>query len=476
MRPRSIHDGLRGSHTGRRQVSEIIRPDRLPRCQMTEMPVSVRIALRRLARRLALGLFLDVWPAWAAASLLLAGLVALVCRLFLPGAAPSLHWLWLAPALAVIPALGICFRRAYRPADVVALADWLNGGRGMMLTMFETNDLAWAESAMAERTSRFSLPRLRPWRKLSSLLPAAAFLSAVLWLPQRMPQRTNAILADDIAANLKATVEELKQQELITPDEEKKLEEEIERIRRGAEQRIDASSWEAADALRDRAAAAVLDKQNAVKWVEESLARYADAAKAGANGDSIADAHAAELTKALEKLAQSGLLAGAPADLQRRLEGGKPPTDAASLRELAASLSAYLAETNRRLGGLASLGKEVGRFDPSEFPLDSNSSAPDGNGKPGRGGINRGRADAPLTWGKESLPLDRFKSQALPPGAARSPDDWAPVVELPGTPGESAAPSAPSAARQYAAVAGQGAWRRTLAPRHQSAVKKYFEK
>ena len=64
----------------------------------------------------------------------------------------------------------------------------------------------------------------------------------------------------------------------------------------------------------------------------------------------------------------------------------------------------------------------------------------------------------------------------MPPGAARSPDDWAPVVEFPGAPEESPAPGAPAAARQYAAVAGQTAWRRTLAPRHQSAVKKYFEK
>ena len=175
-------------------------------------------------------------------------------------------------------------------------------------------------------------------------------------------------------------------------------------------------------------------------------------------------------------MAQSGLLAGAPADLQRLLQSGKLPTDAASLRELMASLAKHLAEPNGRFGALAKLGKEFGRFDPSEFPLDSSQSSPDGDGTPGRGGVNRGRADAELTWGKESLPFDRFKAQPLPPGAARSPDDWAPVVELPGAPQESPTASAPAAARQYAAVAGQSAWRRTLAPRHQSAVKKYFEK
>jgi hypothetical protein len=440
------------------------------------MPLSVRPALKRLARRLAIGLFLDVWPAWAVASLLLAGLVAVVCRMFVPGAAPRLHWLWLAPVLTALPALIACARRAYRPAEVVAVADWLNGGQGMLLTLFEHDDLAWAGSPLAEGASNFSLPRLRPWRKLVALPPAAAFLATALWLPQRVPPGTKAILADDIAANLVATVAELKQQELITAGEEKKLEEEIERIRRSAEERVDASSWEAADALRGRVAAGVVEKENALNWAEESVARYAAAAEAGGSADAVSQAHAAELTKALERLGPSGLLAGAPADVQRLLQGGKVPTDPAALRALLGSLSKHLAETKGRFGTLAKLGKEFRRFDPSQFPLDSGQASPDGKGRPGTGGINRGRADAPLTWGKESLPFDRFKAEALPPGAARSPDDWAPVVELPGTPRESSGESAPSAARQYAAVAGQSAWRRTLAPRHQSAVKKYFEK
>lgn len=443
---------------------------------MNEMPVSVRPALRRLARRLAVGLFLDVWPAWAVASLLLAGLVALFCRLFLPGAASSLRWLWLAPVLMAIPALVICFRRSYPSADVVAVADWLNGGQGMLLTLLETNDLAWAESPLAEHASKFSLPRLRPWRKLAALPPAVAFLAIALWLPQRVPPGTDSVLADDIAANLMTTLAGLKQQELITVEEQKELEEEVERIRRSARERVDASSWEAADALREKIAAGVSEKQSALKWAEESMARYEAAAKGGADAGAVSDAQAAELAKALEKLAQSGLLAGAPADLQRLLKSGKLPTDGASRAALMAALAKQLAETKGRLGGPGRLGKEFGRFDPSEFPLESSESAPDGDGNPGRGGINRGRGDAPLTWGKESLPFDRFKSQPLPPGAARSPDDWAPVVELPGAPQESPARSASSAARQYAAVAGQTAWRRTLAPRHQSAVKKYFEK
>jgi hypothetical protein len=444
---------------------------------MHEMPASVRPVLRRLARRLTIGLFLDVWPVWAVASLLVSGLVVLICRMFFPGAAPYLHWLWLAPVLTTLPAIIICALRAYRPAEVVAMADWLSGGQGMLLTLLEHNDPAWTESPLVDVATKFTLPRLRPWRKLATLPPALMFLALALWLPQRTSaQDANAILADDIAADLKATVVVLKQQDLITPEEEKKLEEEIDRIRSAAKERVDASSWEAADALREKVAAGLADKQDAVKWAEDSLARFAAAGQAAGSPDSQSRANPAELTAALEKLARSGLLAGAPADLQGLLKAGKLPTDPEALSRLAASLSAHLAKTKGRLGGVGRLGKEFGRFDPSEFPLDSDQAGPDGDGNPGRGGITRGRADAELTWGKETAPFDRFKASPLPPGAARSADDWAPVVELPGAPRESPGLNASAAARQYAAAAGQSAWRRTLAPRHQSAVKKYFEK
>jgi hypothetical protein len=440
---------------------------------MTEVPVSARPALRRLSRRLAVGQILDVWPSWAAAGLLAAGIVALTCRLLFPRAAAVLPWLWLVPLLALVPALTLCVVRRYRLDEVIVLADWLGGGEGALLTAFETGDPSWSKSALVERASTFALPRIRPWRKLAVVPPAAAFLAAAMLLPQRTPGPANTVLADEIAEELTATMTALKQQDLITPAEEQQLEMEIARIRRGAEERVDASSWEAADALRERMAASLADKQDAMKWADDALGRYA-AGQANGSADANAEAHAAELAAALERLAKSGLLAGAPADVQRMLAAGKLAGDPRALKELAASLSKHLAGAKLRFGEVGKLGKEFGRFDPAEFPLGQGADA-DG-ADPGRGAISRGRADAPLTWGKESLPIDRFKASPLPPGAARSADDWAPIAELPGTPQESPGSNAPGAARAYAASAGQSAWRRTLAPRHQSAVKKYFAK
>jgi hypothetical protein len=443
---------------------------------MREMPASVRPILRRLQRRLAIGLFVDVWRIWATASVVLAGLVALVCRLLIPDAAAALPWLWLAPVAAALPALVVSLARAYRPAEVVALADWLSGGHGMLLALLERHDPAWTESRLAvSAASALTLPRFNPWRRLMPLLPAVTFLAIVLLLPQRHPALgANVALADDIAADLTAALATLQQQDLITPAEEERLEEEIERIRRSAEERVDASSWEAADALREQMVAGLSAKQDALKWAEDALSRYAAAGEAGASGDA-AQASAEELAKALEALGKTGLLAGASSELQQRLAGGKLALSGQALREFATALAKELAAANGRLGKVAALGQAFGRFDPSEFPL-AFGRGPDGDGPPGRGGINRGRGDAPLTWGRESQPLNRFKAQALPPGAVRSPDDWAPVVVLPGAPEEAARLSAQAEARQYDAAAGQAAWRRSLAPRHQSAVRKYFEK
>lgn len=152
---------------------------------MNQLAEHIRPGLRRLERQLAIGLFLEVWPVWAIGSFLAAGVSAIACRLFFPAAAPHLAWLWLSPLLSLIPALVVCFRRRYRPGEIVALADSLAGGQGVLLTLAECNDPDWAGAPLVDHSSRFALPRLRPWRRLSTVTVAAAFLMLGLWLPQR---------------------------------------------------------------------------------------------------------------------------------------------------------------------------------------------------------------------------------------------------------------------------------------------------
>lgn len=438
------------------------------------VPASLIPTVRRFSRRLRIGLFLDVFPQWAAGALLAAGCVALVCRLFVPAADPYLYWLLLAPALAVLPAAVVAVRRAYQPEQVLAIVDALTGGDGAVLTLAERHDQAWSHAPQIGRAAHVSLPRFRPWRRLVVVVPALAFLAIALLLPQRTAAAGASPLADDVAANLSATLAELKASDLVTPEEEKQLEEEIERVRNAARERMDSSAWEAADAVREKMASNAAAKHDAASWAQEALARYS---AGGGDGSADSASAKAELSKALEALARSGALAGAPADIQKMLASGTLPADAASLERLAASLAQYLGNAEGRLGELRGFGGRGSRFDPSEFARAGEGEGDEAaaGGRPGRGGVTRGRADAELTYGQETQPADRFKAQALPPGYVRSPDDWAPVVNMPGAPNVAPEANGRAAARAYGDDAGQAAWRRTLAPRHQSAVKKYFK-
>jgi len=445
---------------------------------MNNLPSPVQSTLHRLQRRIAVAQFLQIWPSWGIAAFLLAGSVVLVSKIFFPQAAGLLVWLWFLPLLSAVPAAVLAFTRRYTASEIAVLADSLSGGNGTLLAALETGSSAWNEKLAITPLPRFRIPR-QVW----PLAGAGAFLIAALLLPQRvLTVPGNEVAATEIAADLKATVAKLKEQELITPEEEKKLDEEIERIRKSAMQRMDSSTWDAADAFREKAVADLSEKHDALKWAQESLARYSVAAQAG---DSNVEAEAQELAKAIEKLAQSGLLADAPMELQKMLgsefalSGGKVrlPTDPGSLRRVSEMLSSHLAERQQSFTRLSALAKEFGRFDPSEYPEFNNERGPDsdGSGDPGTGGINRGRGDAELTWGKETPNFDKFKPTPLPPGAVRSPDDWAPAAVLPGAPKTSPELSVGAQARQYGTGAGQAGWRRTLAPRHSSAVKKYFE-
>jgi hypothetical protein len=91
---------------------------------------------------------------------------------------------------------------------------------------------------------------------------------------------------------------------------------------------------------------------------------------------------------------------------------------------------------------------------------------------PGRGGVSRGRGDAPLDYENEAPEAQEFKAQKLASHVKPS-RDWTLVgvtrAEPRTAPIENAGPGG-------AAAAGDGgaAWRTRLAPRHRDAVKRYF--
>ena len=96
------------------------------------------------------------------------------------------------------------------------------------------------------------------------------------------------------------------------------------------------------------------------------------------------------------------------------------------------------------------------------------------SGKPGQGGITRGRGDAEMTWGAEAAgDTDRFEAKSLPDAQYRDPDHSA-VVGV-GASAPTVEPVAEAAGQADVATStGRTAWKRRLAPHHREAVKTFF--
>lgn len=90
--------------------------------------------------------------------------------------------------------------------------------------------------------------------------------------------------------------------------------------------------------------------------------------------------------------------------------------------------------------------------------------------------MNRGRGDAPLTWGDESdAQGTKFKEVVLPPGFKENPKDEVIGVTR-SAPEENPAEFAPRGERRlFDPAAGKETWNRQLRPRHRQVVRGYFD-
>ncbi len=134
--------------------------------------------------------------------------------------------------------------------------------------------------------------------------------------------------------------------------------------------------------------------------------------------------------------------------------------------------------------GELALCEKAGELDPEGLIAvlgeDGKESAdsPDGDGLPGRGGLNRGRGDAAMTWqqgvGKEDA---AFKEKVLPPAAMASLKKSRLVGVSSGDPTAKKSAGGSSGGALAAAQAGGGEARtQTILPEHEKTVERYFSR
>jgi hypothetical protein len=95
----------------------------------------------------------------------------------------------------------------------------------------------------------------------------------------------------------------------------------------------------------------------------------------------------------------------------------------------------------------------------------------------GKGGVDRGRGDAAMTWTDGSSEKDaKFKEKVLPPAIVAGLNDSQMVGLSASAPTVDQGGIAAHGALNGAATGGGSAYTQTVLPRHKGAVKRYFER
>lgn len=191
------------------------------------------------------------------------------------------------------------------------------------------------------------------------------------------------------------------------------------------------------------------------------------------------------LSQSLQKLEKKGAFSKAPKDLQEKLkrltkrkEGLDMPKDPKERQKMMEELREFLDKESTQLEELA---QECSNCDGD---CDKEGNCKDGkckNGKcrgnrPGKGGVSRGRGDAPLTWGDEATKNGvRFKEVELPEGELTDPKDDVLRVTRTAPTDKPAAAAARGEQRNHDPAAGSVTVNHKLSPKHRGAVRRYFE-
>jgi hypothetical protein len=338
-------------------------------------------------------------------------------------------------------------------------------------------------------------------RPCGILLCCAAFVAASFLIPTRFlgEMASHRLQVGAEVEKLAEKVELLKEEKILPPQRAKSLEMALDQLKQEASGSDPAKTWEAMDHLEQSIA------QASAEAAEEAARGAEKAAKAEELASALDKAQGQmteqELSEAMNVLAQDvqraaeddAFMAG---DLSEELEEDceNGTLEKEQLAELAKGLGKCKARDLRRLQKLAAarlidpslLEQLEGKCDIDPEALAQLLEESDGlselddllneGNKPGRGGVDRGRGDAGMTWtdGTDRDDIE-FQEKVLPPSAVASLKE----SQLQGiSVGDPTAPASgqTSAGRSLdGSAAGRGSARtQVILPEHKKAIQRYF--
>lgn len=464
----------------------------------------VRVFLRRATTVLTLRRALKGSAAW----LFLWGLAVLVLRAAFGTDALPLVWGLSALAIIFPTAYVLAVRRRPSAASAYALVDRISSCGGLLMASSETALGAWASQVPELRA-----PALR-WRdRRTPVLFAAAcvFVAVSFAVPRRFVTASagTPLRVEKEVTALKEQIEALKEEKVIAPEQAAEMEERLRQTAEAATGEDPAKTWEALDHLAEVTSKAAQSSAEEALREAEKLARAEALAQGLANDASKLDPAAlAEGMKELAKMVDKAAAENEAFKQSLSKELGEacssPKLTPGQCGDLAKALGEYREGMAESLGRLVDaqlidieLAGRCASLNPGEGNGGSGGLAAflkgsgDGNsglsaveqmnlwldGSPGRGGVTRGRGDAPMTWkdpsSKEGVD---FKEEALAPGAGSLKDSRLMGVSVGAPTAEAAGGPAKSGALGGAQSGGGAANTRTILPRHRGAVQRYFER
>jgi hypothetical protein len=452
-------------------------------------------ALRMFARKLSLLLMFRGAMRWVTAWMFLWGVVVLALRF--AGVLKSdllVYGLLGAIPLALIAAVRE-YRRRTTSTDVRAAYDGRNHCGGIMMAAEAGDISAWEQSLPA---ATVPVMRWKSGRSMGLFGLSALFVATALLLPDRI---TSAALHKPLEIGktvdeLRAEIETLKEEKILEPDKAADMEKELERLQGKASALDPNKTWEALDHLKEsnsdlarQAAEEILAKTSSLTEAETLAQALQMAAEAGLNPESATRA-AQDLASMLKSARlEEGLLNGAiPQELLNQLNGLSPE----DMKKLLSAIQGNKQGLGRTLTNLANLklidAKSLSQCKGAgECPnpealalfLCQNTNATSCVATVlsyCRGGIDRGRGDAPMTWKEESSEQGaKFKEEALPMSDRLTDSSFVGVSRTaPDLSGEEV--TVEHGALAGAAASGGAAHSQVILPRHKQAVQNFFSR
>lgn len=423
------------------------------------------------------------------------GVVVLAVRI---AGVSNTEWLGLG-LLVVVPIFVFAILRARQQmpqfSKLRASYDRVNAFGGVVMSEEVADMSAWQVQLPAA-----TAPRLlwRSGRAMRLLGVAALFAVTALLLPERLTSFASQrpLEIGPIVEQLQAEVQTLAEEQLLESNKANELEQQLAAMKKDSSGLDPGKTWEALDHM--KSANADLAKQAA----EEALNKTAELTQAQTLATAMQEAAEAGMSQATAMQAAQ-TLAGMikAAKLEEGLLNGEIPP------ELLSDLSGLNQEQMKKLMSALqfnkdALGKTIGKLaalkmiDPAALGkcasagqcknpgalADFLSSCTNGGAASElmlfycRGGVNRGRGDAEMTWKDESSADGaKFKEESLPTSAHLSDAQFvgvsraAPELSEPGL-------QAGQGALDNAVASGGSAHSQTILPEHKQAVQRFFKR